>query len=273
MSRLKTNLLSVSFLVLVISASTVIAHDFWLIPEFFKIPGGWKLHIYGQTGMNYPESLSSVTLDRVKSAKLVNKDKEINIITMKEIENSLVLEIMPPESGQWYVSLEVKQRRSDLTAEQFNNYLHEHKLNEIIELRKIRNETEKAITRVYEKAAKTLITVGVGGKEVWDKFLGHALEIIPMQNPELLAKGDKINLKVLYNGKPLEGALISAGYAGDEIVTGHIIEERTGKNGIAVFPISNAGKWYFNTIHVTEEKEIPDIEWHSYLATLTFEVK
>lgn len=260
-------------LLIVFSVHNIIAHDFWLLPEFSKIPDGWRLHIYGQTGMNYPESVSAVSFDRIKSAKLVNNNKEINIKTIKEIGSSLALEVTPPESGQWYVSVEIKQRRSDLKAEQFTGYLTEHKLFDILELRKKRNETNKAVTRVYEKSAKTLVTVGNSKIFSWDKVLGHVLEIIPIQNPESLKKGDMVSLKVLYNGKPLENALISAGYAGDSIDEGSNLEKRTNSNGIVEIPLSNAGRWYFNTINVVEETKIEDIEWHSYTATLTFEIK
>ncbi len=39
-------------IVLLLTAGSVIAHDFWLIPEFFSIPSSMQVHIYAHNGSN-----------------------------------------------------------------------------------------------------------------------------------------------------------------------------------------------------------------------------
>lgn len=276
----KTCFISVLTLVLLASAGSIIAHDFWLVPEFFNVPSGLRLHVYANNGSEFPESLNAVAPERISYAKLVGKDKIVDITKLSTVENSLVLDVKPPADGQWYVGVEIKPNSIDLTAEEFNEYLAHDGLPDILELRKKRGELEKPATELYQKSAKALIQSGAGGEKSWDKVLGHVLEFVPMSDPADVKPGGTLKLKLLFKGKPLSNAVASAGFAGAHKHTDEAGEEhshadqyRTDSSGVLNVKITDTGKWYIRTTHMVEEKENDEYDYHSFWATLTFEIK
>lgn len=248
---------------------SLVAHDFWLVPEFFVAPEGWRIHIYANTGERFPESMAALAPERVARAHLVGADEEIALDRMHTTGSSLALEVAPPSSGQWYVGLEVRPRRIDLTAEQFNEYLAHDGLPDVLELRRRRGELDEPGRERYSRGAKALIHVGEGGPAVWDRRLGHTIELVPLNDPERLAPGDTLRVRLLFRGDPVPDAIVSAGHEGQE---GHVTDSRTDAEGIAGVAISNPGRWYVRTIHMIERPEEPEFDWESYWATLTFEV-
>ncbi len=71
-----TFLIIVGFAVVSIRVS---AHDFWLVPKKFRINPGDSLTISANTGMDFPNSLSAVTPDRIDQFILVGESKKENI--------------------------------------------------------------------------------------------------------------------------------------------------------------------------------------------------
>lgn len=252
-----------------ILGGSLLAHDFWLVPEFFVAPEGWRIHVYANTGERFPESMAALAPDRVARAHLVGADEEIVLDRMHTTGASLALEAAPPSVGQWYIGLEVRPRRIDLSAEQFNEYLAHDGLPDVLELRRRRGELDEPGRERYSRGAKALIHVGEGGPTVWDRRLGHTIELVPLNDPERLQPGDTLRVRLLFRGDPVRDAVVAAGYDGHE---GHATRSRTDAEGIARLAIANSGRWYVRTIHMTERPEEPEFDWESYWATLTFEV-
>ena len=258
-------------LAVTLGITRLLAHDFWLVPEFFTAPAGWHIHVYANTGMRFPESTAALAPERVASARLVGADQIVEITHMNRIGKSLALEVTPPSEGQWYAAIEVKPRRIELTAEQFNEYLAHDGLPDILELRRERGELDKPGRELYQRGAKALLRAGSGGPEVWDKVLGLTIELVPLSNPERLSPGDTLGVRLLFRDEPVEGAVLAAGYAGFK-GEGHVSESRTDVNGVARLPIPEAGRWYVRTIYMIERTDAPDLDWQSFWASLTFEV-
>ncbi len=254
------------------AAGHLLAHDFWLVPEFFSVPAGWHLHVYANTGQRFPESESALAAERVASARLVGPGVSREISRMHRVGNSLALEVPPPSEGQWYVALEVKPRRIDLTAEQFNQYLAHDGLPHILELRRRRGQLDEPGREQYSRGAKALVRYGSGGDEAWDRVLGHTIELVPLRDPAALRPGDSLAARLLFRGAPVPGAIVSAGYAGYP-GDGHVSESKTDADGVARLAIPAAGRWYVRTIHMIERPDAPEFDWESFWASLTFEVK
>jgi uncharacterized GH25 family protein len=58
------------------------------------------------------------------------------------------------------------------------------------------------------KSAKTFFAVGSAAQQAFDRVYGHAMEIVPMENPILAAAGT-LAVKVLYKNKPLPGTKVT----------------------------------------------------------------
>ena len=100
----------------------------------------------------------------------------------------------------------------ELDAAKFETYLKEEGLETISALRAKRGQTAaslKSVKEVFSRCAKALIPVGGGGAGA-ERVLGLTLELIPEKDPTQLAAGAELPLRLLYLGKPLAGALLTA---------------------------------------------------------------
>lgn len=102
--------------------------------------------------------------------------------------------------------------------------------------------------------------------DAFAKPVGMRLEIIPLTDPLSAKVGYKnFQIKVLYEGKPLEGAKIGTG--------GHTIDKTTDKDGIATIGIFRKGINVISARHRVPLKDNPDADMISLGTVITFEVK
>jgi uncharacterized GH25 family protein len=255
--------------IIVLGATTLAAHDFWLLPQLFRINPGDSVTISANTGMDFPNSLSAVTPDRVNQFILVGKSIKKNITDLKVQGNSLVTECTFKESGTYVVGVDLKPKEIKLTAEEFNEYLLHDGLPNIYELRKKEGILNKGAVEHYSKYPKTIIQVGKKLDETPTKPLGLPIEIVPKVNPYGLKIGDDLEVTVLFQGKPLSGTEIAWSYPGKgEEFAG---SKKTDKNGNAVIPLDKVGPYLIRLTHMEWVKK-PTHEWESYWTSLTFEV-
>lgn len=127
--------------------------------------------------------------------------------------------------------------------------------------------------RYSEKYAKALFTVGAPGGDSFSKILGHPMEIVPLQDPSKLKKGDVLTVKILFQGKPARTNVYGT-YAGFSEESGTFAyTTSTDKDGIAKIKLINEGTWL---LLVKEEMAYPDTtvcDKQSRAASLTFQVK
>jgi len=248
---------------------TISAHDLWLVPEKFRIAPGDSLIILANTGMDFPNSLSAVTLDRIDQFKLVGKSIKKNITKFTVQGNSLAAKCAFEKSGTFVIAASLKPREIKLTGKEFNEYLLADGLPNIYELRKKEGILEKDAVEYYSKYPKTIIQVGNRIDDSPTKPIGLSIEIIPKINPYELKKGDELAVLVLFKGKPLPNAEIAWSYPGrGEEFAG---STKTDELGQASIPLLKAGPYVIRLTHMEWVKK-PTHEWESYWTSLTFEV-
>ena len=251
------------------AASTILAHDLWLVPQKFKLNPGDSMIISANTGMDFPNSLSAVTPDRVNQFILVGKSIKEDITEFKVEGNSLVTECTFKEPGTYVIGVSLRPKEIKLTAEEFNEYLLHDGLPNIYELRKKEGILDKGAVEHYSKYPKTIIQVGKKLDEVPIKPLGLPIEIVPEVNPYGLKLGDDLEVTVLFHGKPLSDTEIAWSYPGKgEEFAG---SKKADKNGKAVIPLEKVGPYVIRLTHMEWVKK-PTHEWESYWTSLTFEV-
>ena len=256
-------------LIIIFIPTTLAAHDLWLVPQIFRINPGDSVTISANTGMDFPKSLSAVTPDRVSQFILEGKSIKENIADLQVQGNSLVAKYTFEKPGTYVVGMALKPKEIQLTAEEFNEYLHHDGLPDIYELRKKEGILDKDAVEHYSKYPKTIIQVGKILDEISTKPLGFPIEIIPKVNPYELKLGDNLEVTVLFRGKPLSGAELAWSYPGKgEKFAG---SKRTNSLGMALIPLSKPGPYVIRLTHMEWVKK-PTHEWESYWASLTFEV-
>lgn len=258
-------------LLLVGGAAVLQAHDFWLVPELFRVPEGWAVHVAGQTGMDFPESLSAVDEGRVAQAELVSADRRVDVERSFRSGNSLMLEARPEGSGQWWVAVALETRPIRLSAEQFDAYLEHDGVWDVLEERRSSSGTPRdSVDERYTKYAKALIQVGDDGPSAYGRRVGHPIEFVPLRDPFGLRPGDRFRARLLWKGEPLANHVVFAGRAGAG--EGPTTHARTNGDGVVELPLFVPGKWYLKAIQMVEAADDPEVEYRSYWATLTFDV-
>ena len=102
------------------------------------------------------------------------------------------------------------------------------------------------------------------------KPVGQRFEVVPQKDPMTVRVGDKLPIKVIFDGKPVEGAIITTG-------GGHASDTKdplkTDKDGMANVTVEKAGFQMLKASHKVPIKDDPDADILSVAATLTYETK
>ncbi|MCD6282128.1 DUF4198 domain-containing protein [bacterium] len=97
------------------------------------------------------------------------------------------------------------------------------------------------LSALHQQNAKALVTVGAPEWNPEAQVVGHRLEIIPLTCPYRLAPGDKLQVRVLFDGKPAVGVEVTGIYFGPASTTESPLWSKTAdENGIATVPVQHA---------------------------------
>jgi uncharacterized GH25 family protein len=249
---------------------SVFAHELWLVPQKYIIKKGETISLFANTGHNYPISVSAVTPDRVGNYILAGDSGSRPISNYEVREKSLAADVSFERQGTFTAALSVKPRIIKLDAESFNDYLQHSHLKSVYDLRKKEGIVDKNAVEQYSKYPKTIVQVGRILTDSPLSPLGLKIEIIPLKNPYTLKEGDRLDVRVLFEGNPLPEKEIAWTYPGAKYeFAGSTF---TDKSGMARIPLSKSGPYVIRTIHMEWVKK-DSHEWESFWASLTFEVK
>jgi uncharacterized GH25 family protein len=255
---------------LLLLSSPAGAHDLWILPGKYRLDADEVTRVFINSGDAFPESLTLTGAHRVIDLRALGPEGEAPLSGFRVDSKSLTFEFRSKASGSYVVALATRPRTVRMKASDFEDYLAEEGLSAVAEMRRERSESEKPAVERYAKWAKAVLEVGDGaGPERWSESVGHPFEIVPLANPDRIAPGGALRLKVLRDGEPLEGVGITGARAGGparELVA------RTDTSGEAEVRVSAPGRWYVRALHMIRIEGDPEVEWESYWATLTFEV-
>jgi uncharacterized GH25 family protein len=194
--------------------------------------------------------------------------------------------------GNYVIGIATRPSIARIAADNFNFYLRYEGLDDDAEERNERGETNIGAAERYAKFSKAILQVGEDRSDNFSALLGYPVEIVPLQNPYALRKGDVFRARILKDGQPLANELVYATHEGhyeisDEGIFEELVRVRSDENGEVNFVLAEDGRWYIRFIHLTrmgdEEHwysglliflgaDEPRIPYESLWATLTFEV-
>lgn len=255
--------------------SPLLSHDFWLVPNAFRVALGDDIVVHGQTSSEFPTSLSAITVDRVASARIIMDGTDRAIEGLSVEGPSLRIQQVVRRAGQAVVAVAVAPRNIPESAESFRAYLTLEGAPEAL----ARYEREgllptDSILRRYAKYAKTLVEVGSGGPRAAQKVVGHPLEFVPRADPTASAAGSSIRFQVLFLGEPLAGLRGHASVAegpGAESAYGHA-EFETDARGEFTLELAGTGIWNVRALHVVPAPVGSGADWDVHWATLVWGV-
>lgn len=263
---------------LLASAAALQAHDFWLVPNAFRVAPDAEIIVRGQTSSRFPTSEAAVSPERVADARVVDASGSTPLPNLSVEGKSLRLRFRPTTAGQKLIAVTTRPRTVRESAQSFRRYLELEGVPEL--LARYEREGELPRDSVTRRYAKTLVEVGDGGPRVFEQAVGHPVEFVPLRDPAALRVGDTLAVRLLYRGQPLAGARIHAGEVpmepgvSDEQAAGlaREVSATTDPQGVARVPVESAGLWNVRTLHIVPADAGPGADWDAHWATLVFGV-
>lgn len=274
--------LALAGVVSLVSAATLAAHDFWLVPNALTFVTGAPVQVLGQSGTRFPTSSGVTQPTQVAEARIVGKSSDEKVTDLSVAGKSLMLKHKPSAAGQYVVAVALNGRDARTTPARLKQYLALEGAPELA----ARYEQEgllpkmDTVTQTSAKFAKTIVQVGSGGARAFDKTLGHALELVPLDDPDAVHPGGTMRVRLLFHGKPAANVPLRAGWGSPGAITAEspagppakpdqVIT--TGTDGVATVAISEAGLWNVRTLYAAAMPGMAE-HWEMYFATMVVAV-
>ena len=246
-------------------AAPAFAHDFWIEPSTFRPAVGSTLGVRLVVGQGFRGDALPRNPAMIARFVLVTDAGETPVGGRAADEPAGAVRIEQPGLGLiGYRSLE---STVSLEAAKFEAYLKEEGLESVIAARAKSGDSQKPSRELFSRSAKSLIEAGGEGSGGFDRVLGLTLEIVPEKNPYAMKAGDTLPVRLLYEGKPLAGALVVALAYDDPEAK---IAQRTGPDGRAALRLPKEGAWLVKAVHMVPVSGNPNADWRSIWASLTF---
>ena len=177
--------------------------------------------------------------------------------------------VTPAQPGLAWIAYRSLESPLSLEPDRFEEYLREEGLESVIAERARRGESGKPSRERFSRAAKALVQAGGEGSAGFDRVLGLPLEIVPEKNPYGLKPGEELPVRLVWQGRPLAGALVTAlPYSAPEAKKAI----RSDRDGRVRFREIGPGVWLVKAVQMVRVADDPSAEWRSVWASLTFEV-
>jgi nickel transport protein len=224
--------------VILLSAQGVWAHHPWIEKEGDRFEVKW----------GHPPTAGPYEPGKVKEIKVFDKKGKAVKFERKDAEDKLYIH---PEGDVSMVTLFFEGEYIVNTPEG------KKKLT--------KREAQKAGLQVvdsfyYYQFAKSLFAYS----DAVTKPIGMRFEIVPLNNPFTLKDRELLPIKVLFDGKPLEGVTMKMGTK--EVA-------KTDRDGVANIPFTEQGLQVILANYKIPTTDNPDADYFSYTTVLTFEAK
>jgi uncharacterized GH25 family protein len=250
--------------------ASVSAHDFWVQPQTFTLPGAGTTTMSLQVGHGIARQKSLMTADRVtrfdsfSHAGHVDRRKELRLGDAN-VDTTMTF----PKTGLQLVVFETNGTYSELPGIRFNDYLKAEGLTPALTIRTNAKTLGDPGRELYSRRCKSLIQVGPYARSddaIATKAVGMSLEIVPEINPYAPSFTGDLPLRVYYYGKPLSGATVMVNNLDFD---GRPLETAlTDASGRVKFHIPRNGFWQLNVIW-TRPITDPKADFETMFSSLT----
>jgi len=263
---------------ILVSCSVLFAHDLYLMPDTFTVAKDHVIVVSLHNGDSFPESEVAPVLDRVRDMRVVSATGSVEVEHLETAGKVVQGKVTLPWSSSSMVTARTSPHAFELQAAEFEAYLKEEGLFQVIQWRHDNGQQASLGRERYRKYAKSLINSSEShGNSASNNFhtqpVGLELEIVPEKSPENLKPGSAVSLQVLFRGKPASDLQVEAAWAGIGAASGKTtVLGRTDKSGRIIASLSSPGKWRFHTVRMERCEESRVADWESYWSSLTFEI-
>ncbi len=256
-----------ALIVVLVIASIVQAHEFWLQPAKFRFALGETIKLDFMVGESFTGEFWDLNKHKAEKMELHRLGGVRDLAKDVKPTQGNNLFFKADQEGTYLFSLQSNAAYIELEGEMFNDYLKEDGLDYILHERTKSGSLSKKSTEFYSRYAKALVQAGNKTDDTYKKKLGLRYEIIPDQNPYTLKAGDHLQCRVLFEGKPAAHALVKVwNKVNDTTFLQNIYTEN---DGTMRFPISASGPWMVSSVKMIHSEK-DGAEYHSLWASLVF---
>lgn len=253
------------------AAAPLLAHDFWLQPQSFWTRPGGTVPMLLLVGHGAARQRSTIGMNRILQFRSSGPDGTANRIRDLTLGSSADASLAFGTPGTHLVYFSTSNIASELPAPRFNEYANAEGLTQVLAQRASTGSTNKPGRELYSRRGKALVQVGPPGKNPQLQItrpVGLGLEIVPLSNPYAPGNPAQQAVQVLYQGRPLAGALVKLNNlaADAQPVESH----RTDATGRASFQAHRSGQWQFNVVWSQPLANNPTADFLTTFSSLTF---
>ena len=253
-------------------ATPAVAHDFWLQVRPFVMAAPTRVLMTVQVGHGQARDRWGVDASHVVRFHTVGPDGDIDrksSLTLGAVGFDAIVPLSRP--GGYVLAMETTPTPSQLPFLRFNDYVNAEGITPIIETRHRLNEDRADGREIYSRRAKTILQAGPVDAAAIARIthpIGMTLEIVPERHPQTLGADRKLPVRVLFNGRPLRGALVKLTDLDADAEP--VAKLRTGADGRCVMNIPKPGKWQLNVIWSVPLQRDAHADFATTFASLAF---
>jgi hypothetical protein len=272
--RNRARAVSLALVMIMLAAGSLSAHDFFFRLDDYFVKPGTTIKVHALNG-TFSSSENSITRDRLRDLSVVSAAgrEHPDTLSWTSAGDTSVLTVRIGQAGTYVIGASLRPRQIDLKAKEFNQYLTEDGIPDVLAERRKKNELERDAAERYSKHIKAIVQAGASRTGDFSAVLGYPAEIIPLDNPYSLRAGSTIRVRAMVDGRAISNQLVVAG--GRNSRGGRFTEQkvRTDASGIARVRLGSAGQWYVKFIRMVPYTGPEKLDYESKWATLTFGIR
>ena len=251
------------------------AHEFWIVPSVAPLQPNTSARFSLMVGEQFQGDLVGVSRQQTAGLRHFSASGVVDLRPQLPSEPAANFAVTLNAPGTHLIAFESEANTISLSADSFHAYLHDEGLDFIKTRREAAGKAKQPGRERYRRYVKTLVSAPTAGGADSDDAthatqVGQRLELLPLNNPLLLAPGESLRVRVDFEGKPLAGALLKAWHKRSSQTV--IIRATTAADGMAVFDLPYAGAWMVSAVHMVAATGVKNIDWDSMWGNLSFVV-
>jgi hypothetical protein len=241
-------------------------------PDRFHVAENADLLVRVLNG-TFSKSENSIARARVADVSVVSPSGRAPVDTVDwgVAGDTSTFRVRTGAAGTYVVGASTRSTIIELSGKDFNLYLKEDGIPDVLEARRAAGELAAGARERYSKHVKALVQVGEARSDHFGSALGYPAEIVPLDNPYALDRGGLLRVRTLVDGKPVANQYVV--YGGRSPSGARIAQRsvRSDADGVASVPVRGAGTWYVKFIHMARLENDAAADYESKWATLTFQ--
>jgi uncharacterized GH25 family protein len=252
--------------VIVSVTASLSAHDFWIEPSSFAPDVGTVVRVSLRVGQDFEGEPVPRSAPSIVSFFLSGPDGKHDVLGREGMDPAGIFRVRM--AGTLLVGYRSHPSAITLDASKFEQYLREEGLEHVIDARAKSGASRAPGREIFSRSVKALLRAGREDSRGYDHALGLTLELIPERDPSSLPDDGGFPVRVVYEGRPVPGVLITALSRAEK----RRVLARSDAKGRAVLAIGT-GEWLVKAVHMLPAPHDSGADWESIWTSLTFQAR